>query len=140
LKHFIIIEHTADIGIKAYGDSMEEAFAAAGEAMFQLMTENAAIQKKTEKHLACESMDREGLLVQFLSNLIVVHEVEGLVFGEFTVRFTGPNSLAAQGWGEAYEPGRHGRGFHIKGVSYNQMEISGQPGKTESFVRVVFDI
>jgi SHS2 domain-containing protein len=140
MKHFEIIEHTADIGIKAFGDSMEEAFAAAGEAMFQLMTDNAEIRKREEKQFICESIDREGLLVKFLSDLIVAHEVGGLVFGEFTVRFTGPHSLAARGRGEAYEPGRHGRGVNIKGVSYHQMEISGGLGKAESFVQVVFDI
>ena len=38
-KKFEVLNHTADIGIIAYGSSMKEAFANAATGMFSLITE-----------------------------------------------------------------------------------------------------
>ena len=38
-KEFEIIEHTADVGIRAYGANMQEAFANAAKGLFSLIIE-----------------------------------------------------------------------------------------------------
>lgn len=139
-KHYELLDHTADVAVKAYGGTLEEAFASAAEAMFELMTDKTPIEKKEKVTLEAESIDPPGLLVKFLSDLIVIHEVENMVLKDFTVRFTGENKLKAEGWGEKFVKERHGHGIHVKGVSYYSMEIHDGKGKEESFVRVVFDI
>ena len=67
MKKYEFIEHTADIAIKAYGDTLEEAFAAAAEAMFDIITAGSEIEADKNISFAVESIDLEGLLVYFLS-------------------------------------------------------------------------
>ncbi len=140
MNHYELLDHTADVAIKAYGKNLEEAFATAAQAMFELMTDKAPVEKKEKISLEAESIDLQGLLVKFLSDLIVIHETENLVLKEFTVHFTGENKLKAEGWGEKFIKEKHGHGIHVKGVSYYSMEIHDGKEKEESFVKVVFDI
>jgi len=140
MKRYEFIEHTADIAIKAYGDNLEEAFAMAAEAMFDIITDQSPIERKQKVELEVESMDVEGLLVNFLSKLIVIHEVDRVVLKDFTVAFTGNNCLKAEAWGEKFIETKHGGGMHVKGVSYHMMEIAGGKGNKPSYVQVLFDV
>ncbi len=138
--HYEFIEHTADVAIKAYGNSLEQAFAVAAGAMFDIMTDGAAVESQESIEFETESVDREGLLVGFLSDLIVLHEVQGYVFAEFEVTFLGSTRLKAQCRGEMFDEDRHAFGLHVKGVSYHMMEIFDGGGKEPSFVQVLFDV
>lgn len=140
MKRYEFIDHTADVAVKAYGDSLEEAFASAAEAMFDVITGSAAIEAARKIEFGVESIDPEGLLVMFLSQLIVIHEVEGLVLTDFAVSFAGEHKLQATGRGEKFDRQKHGGGIQVKGVSYHMMEIS-RPGEGRPcFVQVLFDI
>ena len=37
MKHYDLLEHTADVGVKAYGSTVAEAFEHAAEAMFDII-------------------------------------------------------------------------------------------------------
>lgn len=140
MGRFEFIDHTADIAIKAYGRSLEEAFAVAAEAMFAIITDGSTVEPEEEISLSVESLDREGLLVGFLSQLIVLHEADGWVFGKFQVSLEDERHLTAVVVGEKYVPEKHGRGTQVKGVSYHMMEIvDGTPAKP-GHVQVLFDI
>jgi len=140
MKNYEFIDHTADIAVKAYGDTLEEAFAAAAEAMFDIITAGSEIEADKNISFAVESIDLEGLLVNFLSRLIVLHETEYLVLTAFKVTFTGENRLEATASGEKYDEKKHGRGNHVKGVSYHMMDICDGRGIKPGYVQVLFDI
>lgn len=140
MKHFEYLDHTGDIAIRAYGDNVEAAFAAAAGAMFEIITGCNTISTRQTIILEVESIDLEGLLVGFLSDLIVKYEVDGLVFGDFDVTLSEPNCLRATARGERYDTKRHGHGTQIKGVSYHMMEIVDRQGFAQSSVTVVFDV
>ncbi len=140
VKHYEFVEHTADIAIRAFGDTVEEAFACAAEAMFEIITDEAKIQPVEAITVDAEGIDREALLVSFLSQLIVIHETDNYVLRDFNVTFTGPNQLRASASGELYDPNHHGGGTPIKGVSYHMLEIAEADGPTPASVQVLFDI
>ncbi|MFH1374199.1 MAG: archease [bacterium] len=140
MKRYELIDHTADIAIKAYGATLEEAFACIAGAMFDIITDEATITSLRRIELEVESDDRESLLVAFLSGLIVKHEVESLVLNHFAVTFVGENRLKASAWGEQFDETRHGGGTHVKGVSYHMMEIVDGKGETPCHVQVLFDV
>ncbi len=140
MKRFEFIEHTADIAIKAYGDSLGSAFAAAAEAMFDIITDSAEIRPVNRTELRVESDSLESLLVKMLSDLIVVHEVERIVLTDFKVTLTGKFAAQVSAWGEPFDPERHAQGQHVKGVSYHMMEIHEGGSDEESFVQVLFDV
>ena len=140
MKRYELIEHTADIAIKAYGDNLPEAFAAAAGGLFEIMTGGTDIEAKRNVRLEAKSIDREGLLVGFLSDLLLQFEVEQLVLKDFEVTFERENSLTATAHGERFDEKRHAHGYHVKGVSYHMMEIVDVKGTAPSHVQVLFDI
>ena len=140
MKNYEFKEHTADIIARAHGHTLEQAFAGAARAMFDVITGGAIIRPLQEYELTAESIDLEGLLVTFLSDLIVLHETENVVLDQFQVTFEGDTRLTAVCRGENFDRGRHGDGTPVKGVSYHLMEVvRGEHGKP-SHVQVLFDI
>lgn len=140
MKRYEFIEHTADIAIRAYGDSVAEAFACAADAFFEIVTNKSEIQPTQVVTIEAEGIDIESLLVGFLSRLILTLEVEGWVLTEFRVELVSANRLRATGRGEKFSLNRHGGGLQIKGVSYHMLEIHDGGGREPSFVQVLFDI
>jgi SHS2 domain-containing protein len=139
MKRYEFKDHTADIIARAYGATLDEAFGSAAMAMFDVITGGADIGNEQRLELEVESIDPEGLLVGFLSDLIVLHETENVVLGEFEISLDG-NRLKAVCLGEPFDSGKHGEGTHVKGVSYHMIEID-PGGKNEpAHVQVLFDI
>ena len=140
MKSFEYIEHTADVAIKTSGDTLEEAFAAAAEAMFVIITDGARVEADEQVSLEVTSDDRESLLVDFLSKIILIFEIDRLVLSEVDVEFNGSDCLKATGKGERFVDEKHGHGLHIKGVSYHMIKISDGHGDSPSHVQVLFDV
>jgi SHS2 domain-containing protein len=140
MKNYEFKEHTADIIARAYGNTHEEAFAAAARAMFDIITGGSEIEAVREYEVEAKSIDLEGLLVGFLSELIVLHETENVVLDQFKVTFDSDLRLTAVCLGEPFDPARHGGGTPVKGVSYYLMEIEkGEQGQP-CHVQVLFDV
>ena len=134
------IEHTADIAVKATGETLEQAFEAAAEGMFAIITDSAHIIPEKTIVRAIDSIDLEGLLVTFLSELILISETENVVLTGFKVTLTGERSLRFKAGAEPFSNDRHGSGTPVKGVSYHMMEISPPMDGKPACVRVLFDI
>jgi len=135
-----LFEHTADIGVEISAPALETAFAFAGEALFDLVTDKAQIEECEDRLIKVKSVDIEGLLVGFLSELLVLFEADSWVAGRFEVTLVDDKSMSVKCFGERYDPSRHGEGYHIKGVSYHMMEVQRATGDTPARIRVLFDI
>ena len=140
MKRFDFKEHTADVLAVGYGDTLEEAFAASADAMFDVITDSAEIKAERTVEFGVDSIDREGLLVGFLSQLIVMHEVERVVMTDFKVTLDSDTRLSAKAGVEDFDEKRHGGGSQVKGVSYHMMEINEPAGGQPASVQVLFDI
>jgi SHS2 domain-containing protein len=79
-----LLEHTADVGIRARGSTPEEAFAAVAEGLAELM--GAWLPGRGhERKVEVEAADRPALLVAWVDELLFLHESEDAVFGAFDV-------------------------------------------------------
>ena len=136
MKRYELIEHTADVGVKAFGISVAEAFAHAAQAMFDLMTDNSPIADVGEYKIELDAPDREQLLVDWLSELLFLHDVDNVVFGRFEVMLKG-NHLSAKAFGETFAKDKHRIGAEIKAVTYHILEVHED---NPVFVQVLFDI
>jgi SHS2 domain-containing protein len=136
MKHYELIEHTADVGVKAYGKTVAEAFEHAAEAMFDIITDTSTIQAVGQYDIELESPDLEQLLVDWLSKLLFLNDAEDLVFGKFEVTITGTR-LSARVLGEKYNTKKHRMGVEIKAVTYHMIKVN---EKDPIFVQVLFDI
>ena len=140
MRHYEFVEHTADIAIKAFGESIEEAFAVTAEAMFDIITDKSPVNGTEKVRVEVEASDLESLLVAFLSRLIVVFEVDGFVLKDFRVELSDRRRLQATGQGERFEARKHGHGNHVKGVSYHMIEVFDGEKEKPSYVQVLFDV
>ncbi|MDY6777073.1 MAG: archease [Candidatus Nanohaloarchaea archaeon] len=83
MKQFEIIEHTAEVGFRAYGTTLEEAFENSGRALFSLMTDLERIEQDRELSFTLEAANREALLYDFLDHLLYLRDTEGMLFAGF---------------------------------------------------------
>ena len=136
MKQYELIEHTADVGVKAYGKTVAEAFEHAAEGMFDIITDESTIDPVGQYDIQLEAPDLEQLLVDWLSKLLFLNDAQDLVFGKFQVTLTG-NRLSASVFGEKYDTKKHGMGVEIKAVTYHMLQVQ---EKNPIFVQVLFDI
>ena len=132
-----IIEHTADVGIEARGRNLEEAFEEAAKGMFAIITDDGKIDCKVERNIEIPfEDDEEMLLVDWLTELLYINDVESLVFGDFDVKIG--EKLVGIAYGEEYDRKKHGYGVEIKAVTYHMLEI--KRDKKGVVIKVLFDI
>ena len=95
MKKYDLIEHTADVGIKAYGKTVSEAFKNAAIGMFDIITDKSTINSIGQYEIKLNAQDLEQLLVDWLSELLFLNSAKNLVFGSFNVTVKN-NDLFAQ--------------------------------------------
>ncbi|MCK5024040.1 MAG: archease [Thermoplasmata archaeon] len=134
-KRYKIIDHTADIAIRTTGKSMNEAFENAGYAMFDTMCDAASVKPLTTKRVECEANDLEQLLVDWLSELLFICDVDDMLFSKFEVQITG-TKLQAKIYGEKMDRTRHHLKTDIKAITYHMLDVD----KETNTVQVLFDI
>ncbi|UCF12139.1 MAG: archease [Thermoplasmatales archaeon] len=136
MKQYELIEHTADICIKAYGKTISEAFENAAIGMFDIITDKSNIDAVGQYDIQLKAPDLEQLLVDWLSELLFLNSAKALVFGTFNVTVKN-NYLSAQVLGEKFESSKHKKGVEIKAVTYHMLEVN---NKKPYYVQVLFDI
>jgi SHS2 domain-containing protein len=134
---YTIIDHTADIGIEASGKNLEEAFENLARGMFAIITDESIIENKIKKEIILpRDSDTEQLVIDWLSELLYLSDVSGLVFGKFLVELN--DQLKALAWGEPYSRDTHGYGAEIKAVTYHLLSVKNN--KKDVTIRVLFDV
>ena len=129
------IEHTADVGIRAYGKTPSALFESAAEGMFSLIANPAKVEPKGEVEIRLRAEDLPQLLVAWLSELLFLHETQHLLFSKFQVRVRG-TTLEAHARGEAIDKRRHELKLAVKAVTYHRLSVDPVKGVAE----VIFDV
>jgi len=138
MKKYDLIDHTADVGVKAYGETLSEAFENASKAMFDIITDNSEIESTGQYDFTLNAPDLEQLLVDWLSELLFLNSAKNLVFGFFKVEIDKKNkSLKGRVFGEKFNVSKHKIGAEIKAVTYHMLEVR---KKSPYHVQVLFDI
>jgi SHS2 domain-containing protein len=138
MKNYELIEHTADVAIRAYGKNISEAFSNAAKGMFDIITDNSEIDSVGEYEINLQAKDLEQLLVDWLSELLFLNSAKNLVFGFFNVNVDDKNnSLTAHIFGEKYDISKHKIGIEIKAVTYHILEVR---NRSPYHVQILFDI
>ena len=91
MKTYELIDHTADVGLKAYGKSLSEAFQNAAKGMFDIITDSSEIESIGQYDIYLSADNLEQLLVDWLSELLYLHSAKNIVFGFFKVELDEKN-------------------------------------------------
>lgn len=137
LKPFEVIEHTADVGIIAYGRSLEELFENAAAGMMHFLITSSSVQKKVRRTMTVTADSRDALLINWLNDLLVVLNADGFIPAEFDIRELGETQLVAEIAGEGVDTARHAFRLDVKAATYHTFEI----GKNDYwYARIIFDV
>ena len=128
------IEHTADVGIRAYGRTASELFENAAAGMFSLIADLSAVQPVGEEEVRLQAESLPELLVRWLSEILFLHETQKVLFSEFHVRIRG-RTLEGRARGETIDKRRHELKLAIKAVTYHRLSVDVEKGVAE----VIFD-
>ncbi len=135
MERYILIDHTADLMVKAFGSTVEECFANAGFALFDQTIDLSGIETTETMRFEVEGMDDEDRLYSFLSELLFMLDCDEMVFKELKVSFDG-EKVICEGKGEKLDRSRHRTRSEIKAVTYHMMEVD----RETPSVTVVFDV
>jgi len=136
-KDFEILDHTADVGIIAYGADMKQAFANAAKGLFSLITELDDVEEVLHRDAELTATDAESLLVEWLNELIYQFDTEGIVFKRFDIIRLDNTRLKARGYGEKVNRSKHKLKTGVKAATYHMLKVDKNDGCQ---VQVLFDI
>lgn len=135
MERYVLADHTADLMVKASGNTLEECFANAGYALFDQTVDLSGIGTSEAAEFTVSGEDDEDRLYSFLSELLFLEDCDGLILKEISVRFDG-NDVICTGRGETLDRSRHRVKSEIKAVTYHMMNID----RDEPSVTVLFDV
>ena len=136
-------EHTADVQVRSWATSIEDAFSQTAYSLMATITPNLKkIEPEIEKEITVQAEDKEALLFDFLSEFLYIFDVEELVFCQICVRkiekVNGNYELHATLRGEKFNLTKHEIGIEVKAITYSFLNIEETLGKT--VIDIVFDI
>ncbi len=137
-KSFEFIDHTADVGIIAYGTEIKQVFANAALALFSLITELENIREELKYDVEVVSEDRESLLVEWLNELIYLFDAEHVLLKNFDVQSLSSTRLKATCYGEKIDPSRHKLKTGVKAATYHMLRIDKDNKGYKA--QIIFDI
>lgn len=136
-KDFEILDHTADVGIIAYGADLRQAFANAAKGLFSLITELGDVDEALHRDIELTASDEESLLVEWLNELVYQFDTEAIIFKRFDIIELNNTHLKARGYGEKVNSSKHKLKMGVKAATYHMLKVEKNNGCR---VQVLFDI
>ena len=138
MKPYEVFEHTADIGLHAYGSTLTEVFIHAAQGMESLMVAPEQVRTVISREVNVEGHDAVSLLINWLNELIFLFDTEYLLFQDFELSFISENRLIARAFGEVYNAQRHELSSAIKAVTWHEAAVTHTENGYQA--RIIFDI
>ncbi|MDA4120078.1 MAG: archease [Thaumarchaeota archaeon] len=129
----------ADIAFEAESDTVNGLFESCAMALTDIMVDPKTLRGKVTKEVSLKSVDLERLLYDFLTELIVIKDVESLLFSEIHVDVKGSSTeLAVVLRGEPIDRVHHTLRNDVKAVTMHMFGIRQEGRKWKA--TVVLDI
>ena len=136
-------DHTADVQVRSWGSSLEEAFSQTAYSLMSTITPNLKkITPIVEREINVEAEDKEALLFDFLSEFLYIFDVDELVFNQICVhsieKFNDNYKMRATLKGEKFDLNKHEIGIEVKAITYSFLNIEEKHKSTT--IDIVYDI
>lgn len=133
MKEYEQFEHKADIGVRGYGKTIEEAFENGAKAMFSVMVNLEKVEPKKEIKIASEADNLEELFVEWLNTLLSEAGIQNFVFCEFKIKEIKKTDsrykLFGAARGEDLNPEKHEAEVEVKAATYSQLKVEKKNNK-----------
>jgi SHS2 domain-containing protein len=145
IGNYEYLDHTADIQLHGWGDTLESALEQVAIAMFGYMTSLSRIKISEEqseelgKDIVVTGHDVQSLVFAFLQEWLYIFHVSGFVARELTVepidreKFEMCTSSAK---GEIVDWKRHTQGTEVKAVTYSSLQVKEDEDRCDIWIIV----
>ncbi len=141
MKKFEILEHTADIGIAAYGKTRKEVFINAAKGMFEIIAgENKNPKENFYDKIKLEADNLEGLLFAWLNELLYISETRLVILNKFHIKELSDFQIKAEVEGMKINPPSIKIEKEIKAATYHRLEIKKDEESGIWSAQIIFDI
>lgn len=137
-KKYVQLDHTGDVRIKVFGNSIPDLFINAAYALFDTITDVDKIESQIAEAIEVSGIDKEELLVNWLSELNYLFVTESKIFNKFEIEYFRDNELSATVLGEKFNTHKHTFHTEIKAVTFHDLLIEKVGKHWET--KIVFDI
>lgn len=128
MHSFCILEHTADIGFEAFGETPQQLFGNAARALTDLRVDLDSVAAVEPVNLRVQGPDLPGLLVNWLSEILYFEDAEEWLFSSFDFSAFEETSLDGVARGERFNPARHRLKSLVKAITYHQLVVEKKEG------------
>lgn len=129
---FEFFDHKADIGVRGFGASAEEAFTEAAKAMLSIIVDEKSVACRGRFAIKTSADSLENLFVEFLNEMLFTMDSEEIIIGSIKVKKiierAGKHYLEAEGWGEKKSE-KHAFKTEVKAATYSQLVVKEEKGK-----------
>ena len=141
MKGYEYLEHTGDIGIRAYGSTLEELFINAAQGLLEATADLSTVGITTQTEIEVSAESLEELMVAWLDELNFRHEVKEIFFRQVEIRefSQAPYGLVAVAYGEPANFTKHVVYTEIKSITYHQLIVERTPDN-RWLAQVIFDL
>jgi len=141
MKEFEILEHTADIGMAAYGKNKEQVFTNAAKGMFEIIAgKNKNLKENFYDKIKLEADNLEGLLFAWLNELLYIGETKLVILNKFKIKELSNFQIKAEVRGAKINPPSIKIEKEIKAVTYHRLEFKKDKESGLWRAQVIFDI
>jgi SHS2 domain-containing protein len=114
--------HGADIGVRGFGSSVEEAFEQAAIALTAVEADVSEVRPLVQIEVQCEAPDIALLFVSWLNAITYEMATRNMLFSSYSVAFSG-FSLIGVLLGEAIDSERHKPAVEVKGATVTDLKV-----------------
>lgn len=131
-------DHTADMGVRAYGRDLAELFRNSALGMFSLITSLDQFKPSDAVDVLLEAENVEELLWKWLRELHYLFSTQKFVFKEFEFKELNEKMVWATCWGECFDPEKHESEREVKAVTHHNFSVKKESDAWKA--EVIFDI
>lgn len=125
---FETFEHTADLGLRVWADSLETLLTDAACGLFAMIVPALeTVEPRETIEIDVPGEVSELLLFDWLNELLYLYEVRHLLLSQFDVRIAG-DGIHATARGERRDRARHVLDHEVKAITYHGLKLESRPG------------
>ena len=121
-------DHTADIGIRARGETLPALFVHFARGLTELIAEDSDLKPREVRAIRLSAPDADSLLVAWLQELVFWFSTDRFLPAQYALDEVSPTSLRGEVRGEPFDPSRHTPGREVKAITRHQLEVRQRDG------------
>jgi SHS2 domain-containing protein len=126
MERFERLDHTADVGFRAWGPTLEVLFENAAAALVDVAMDASRAEAADCLTVTVQGESPEDLLVNWLNEVVWLLDGKRLAPARFRVQLPVEGLLQAEVWGEPRDDSRHPPRLVVKGATWHGLRLERQ--------------